>query len=205
MPIFYDIFWRAIYQLPTPLFQQASTIIDLGAHIGMAAAWFNIHAPQATLYCIEADEANYEILVKNLRPGIDTGRVIAIHAAINNTNDLVYLQRSARSYNSQLSTAITNFPVKGIRMQQLLHDYHITHIDILKIDIEGAESLLFNDDVSWLKITSAIIIEIHSEENLRQFTAAVTPYGFRIEKKYFENEDLYYAFNPAYASAISST
>ena len=157
------------------------------------------------MFCIEADEANYELLVKNLRPGIDNKRIVAIHAAINNTNDLVYLKRSAHSYNSQLSTAVTNFPVKGIRMQQLLHDYNITHIDILKIDIEGAESLLFNDDCSWLQITGAIIIEVHSEENLQQFTAAVAPYGFRIEKKNFENEDLYYAFNPAYTSIISST
>ena len=192
--IFYDIFWRSIYQLPAPLFAQAKTIVDMGAHVGLAAAYFNLHCPQARVYCIEADESNYELLTKNLQPGITSGKTVAVHAAITDKNALVYIQKSARSYNSQLADTITNFPVKGIRIEQFLLENHITHIDIIKIDIEGAESVLFNDSTDWLTITDTIIIEIHSEENLQLFTKAVTQYGFRIEKRNFENESLYVAF-----------
>lgn len=196
LQIFYDIFWRSIYQLPAPLFAQAKTIVDLGAHIGMAATYFNLHCPQAKVYCIEADDSNFELLTRNLQPGITAKQTVAMHAAITDKNALVYLQKSARSYNSQLSGSITNFPVKGIRMEQFLLEHHISHIDIIKIDIEGAESFLFNDDTAWLSITNTIIIEIHSDKNLQQFTEAVTRFGFRIEKKNFENESLYVAFKP---------
>jgi FkbM family methyltransferase len=194
--IFYDIFWRSIYQLPAPLFSQAKTIVDLGAHVGLTAAYFNMHCPQATVYCIEADENNYDLLTKNLQPAIANGKTVPLHAAITDKNALVYIQKSARSYNSQLADTITNFPVKGIRMEQFLEENHLTHIDIIKIDIEGAEAVLFNDDTAWLAITDTILIEIHSEEIWQQFTATVTRYGFRIEKREFENESLYVAFKP---------
>lgn len=194
--IFYDIFWRTIYQLPIPLLAKATTIIDMGAHIGMATAYFSSHCPQATIYCIEADNSNYALLTKNLQPEITRGTVIAEHAAISNRNEVVYLQKSARSYNSQLADTITNYPVKGMRMERFLQEHHITHIDIIKIDIEGAESFLFHDDVEWLAITDTIIVEIHSEDNLELFKQAVTPYGFSIEERDLENESLYVAHKP---------
>jgi FkbM family methyltransferase len=193
--IFYDIFWRTIYQLPAPLLAKATTVIDMGAHIGMVAAYFSSQCPQATIYCIEADDSNYALLTKNLQSEITNGTVIAEHAAISNRNEVVYLQKSARSYNSQLADTdtVTNYPVKGIRMEQFLQEHGITHIDIIKIDIEGAEAFLFDNDLNWLSITNTIIIEIHSENNLQQFTTAVTKFGFHIEKRSLENEDLFMA------------
>ena len=205
LQIFYDIFWRSIYQLPVSSLANAKTIVDLGAHIGMAAAYFNLHCPQAKVYCIEADDSNFELLTWNLQPGIAAKQIVAVHAAITDKNALVYLQKSARSYNSQLAGSITNFPVKGIRMEQFLLEHHITHIDIIKIDIEGAESFLFNDDTAWLSIPDTIIIEIHSDENWQQFSEAVTRHGFHIDKKNFENESLYVAFKRVNSTFDNST
>jgi len=193
LQIFYDIFWRSIYQFPEQVFKNATTIVDLGGHIGFTAAYFNWHCPQAKVYTIEADESNYTLLTKNLQPQIAKGSVVATHAAVSNTNGTVYLERSKHSYNSQLAPTITSFPVPGIRLQQFLQQYRLTHIDIIKIDIEGAESFLFRDDVEWLAITDTIIVEIHSEENLQLFTTAATRYGFRVQKRELENESLYVA------------
>ncbi|WP_165760281.1 FkbM family methyltransferase [Niastella populi] len=194
LQIFYDIFWRSIYQFPDPLFKRAKTIVDLGGHIGFTAAWLHWHCPNAKVYTVEADESNYALLTKNLQPQLANGVIIADHAAISNSNGTVYLQRSKHSYNSQLSGMVTNFPVPGIRLQQFLQQHRLTHIDLIKIDIEGAEFFLFTDDTEWLTITDTIIVEIHSEENLQLFTKAVTPYGFIIEEKNLEHESLYVAY-----------
>ncbi|WP_205513166.1 FkbM family methyltransferase [Longitalea arenae] len=194
LQIFYDVFWRSIYQLPAPLFARAKTILDLGAHIGMTAAYFNIQCPQATIYCIEADEANYELLTNNLQPAIRNGKVKAIHAAISNSRETVYLQKASYSYNSQLSDAITPFPVKGIVLDQFIQEQHITHIDIIKIDIEGAESFLLHDPQHWMVITDTILIEIHSEQNLQLFKSAAARFGFRVEKRALDFENLYVAY-----------
>jgi FkbM family methyltransferase len=193
LQIFYDVFWRSIYQLPAPLFARAKTIVDLGAHIGMTTAFFHIHCPQAKIYCVEADESNYALLTNNLQPAINSGAVMAMHAAISNRNETVYLQKAALSFNSQVVDNITGFPVKGIRMEQFLREQRITHIDIIKIDIEGAESFLLNCDTSWLAITDTILIEIHSEENRQLLTAAAVQHGFHVEKMELEYESLYVA------------
>ena len=35
--IFYDVFWRSIYALPSEHLTKARTVVDLGAHVGMAS------------------------------------------------------------------------------------------------------------------------------------------------------------------------
>ena len=196
LQIFYDIFWCSIYQFPTPLFKRAKTVVDLGGHIGFTAAYFHWHCPNAKVYTVEADESNYALLTKNLQPQLANGVIIATHAAIGNSNGTVYLERSKHSYNSKMADVATNIPVPGIRLQQFLQQHQLTHINIIKIDIEGAESFLFSDDTEWLAITDTIIVEIHSEENLQLFRKAVTPYGFIIEEKNLEHENLYVAYKP---------
>jgi len=60
--------------------------------------------------------------------------------------------------------------------------------DLLKIDIEGAEELLFENYFDWIKHAKAIIIEFHYEGkkldlNLHQLKAA----GFELKIDQLEN------------------
>lgn len=43
----------------------------------------------------------------------------------------------------------------------LLEKYNINFIDILKIDIEGSEKEVFEENVEWLKNVGILIIELH--------------------------------------------
>jgi FkbM family methyltransferase len=188
LPIFYDIFLTGIYRLPSSIFLQSKTIVDIGAHIGMAALFFHAHCPQATVYCIEADPDNFALLQENL-PGDN----VALHAAISNSHEPVYLQKEPFSFNTHIATGVTGLSVPGITMHSFLNEQPISHIDIIKIDIEGAERMLFEGDASWLSITDNILIEIHSPENLAQFEARVKEYGFIVEARQFQYETIYWA------------
>lgn len=54
-------------------------------------------------------------------------------------------------------------------------------IDILKIDIEGAESVLFSQDChDWLSRTNCLAIEIHDEACRQAVLGAVSQYPFDI-------------------------
>ena len=192
--IFYDIFWRSIYQLPLPHFIKAKTIVDLGAHVGMATLFFKLHAPDAIIFALEADEKNFQVLLRNLEPDIKKKQVIPIHAALTNDSETVYLQRTSLSFNTSISLSVTPLVVRGINMEQLLDEYSIGTIDILKIDIEGAESFLFSRECSWLTRVNNILIEIHSDENLQRFSQAALLHHFKMMKLEAEHEDIYWAF-----------
>jgi hypothetical protein len=51
--------------------------------------------------------------------------------------------------------------IQGKTLDSIMREYNLQRIDILKIDIEGAEKEVFNDTSSWLEKTDAIIIELH--------------------------------------------
>jgi FkbM family methyltransferase len=73
----------------------------------------------------------------------------------------------------------------GISMSTLMQRYGISEIDLLKIDIEGAETELFSGDVSWLTRTGAIAIEFHQTSaghtrQLSRFDELIKQYGMAI-------------------------
>jgi len=195
--IFYEIFWRSAYSLPPAIFIEARTIVDLGAHAGLAALYFRMQSPNAKIYAVEADELNYGILLKNLQVGIESGQVFALHAAIARENGTMYLQRSILSYNNTVSESVTGLSIRGISMEQLLDDYQITMIDILKIDIEGAETDLFSMGTAWLRKVRNILIEIHSDVSMERFKQSIVSHGFKIEQRTGEHETIYWAYKPS--------
>jgi FkbM family methyltransferase len=57
------------------------------------------------------------------------------------------------------STTIGTFTI-----DELMQKYNFPHIDLLKLDIEGAEKELFEDSYQeWLKATNVLVIELHAD------------------------------------------
>jgi len=56
-----------------------------------------------------------------------------------------------------------NGKIKGLSLNTLLKDF--TQVDLLKLDIEGAEKEVFLYNTSWLDKVETIIIELHSRIN----------------------------------------
>jgi Methyltransferase FkbM domain len=52
-------------------------------------------------------------------------------------------------------------PVRGITISTLLREQGLSRIDLLKVDIEGAERELFEGDRGWLAVTRTVLIELH--------------------------------------------
>ena len=55
--------------------------------------------------------------------------------------------------------------VEAISINDFLAQHQIDTIDLLKIDIEGAELPLFSRNLDWLNKTKIIIVEIHERFN----------------------------------------
>ena len=54
--------------------------------------------------------------------------------------------------------------VESTTLNQLIMDYDIPSIDILKIDIEGSEKEVFSHNTEWLEKVDLIFIEFHDRK-----------------------------------------
>lgn len=149
-------YWK--YHLPQKGLKENAIILDLGANIGLTACHFAATYSQAKIYAVELDCENYQLALRNIQPW--NQRIKLINAAIWNENGFVgYSGESSWAYhvdNSSISK------VKSITINSLISTFDIQNIDYLKMDVEGAESVLFESNLEWLKITKCINIEIHS-------------------------------------------
>jgi FkbM family methyltransferase len=203
--MFYELFWQKVYFLEMPEKSTRLTIVDAGAHIGMSTLFFLEHYETAMVYSIEPDTANLTLLRKNLSDYISRRRVTVIDCAISGQEGSGLLGHSGWSYNSRLKgTGPSSIPeankteltekqkllidedndevVQTKTIQCIIIENNIEHIDLLKIDIEGAESVLFAGDTDWLNKVDNILIEIHSEDLKDPITRILIGHGFGFEK-----------------------
>lgn len=118
--------------------QPAMNVIDCGAHIGSFTRLALAH--QAYVLAIEADDENFEMLLKNTE---GYNHLKLLKAVLWNGKPTRFLKDSERGELNKVSK-------KGILMPTITLDQVVTHfkmeqIDLLKMDIEGAEyEVLYN-------------------------------------------------------------
>ena len=142
------------------------TIIDAGANVGYATVYFNSVYPAALYISIEPDENNYTLLEENCRLN-KMQNCYLLNRGLWSSN--VYLELANENSNTGtwgFSFKESEVPthVQAMDFKELLRERNCTEIDILKIDIEGAEEILFNEEnymKDILSVTKVIGIEIH--------------------------------------------
>jgi len=162
--IFYEIFYKKIYELPRSMDKQV--IIDAGANVGFATLYFLSRMPHAMIYCIEPDSDNFIFLQKNLQDEIESGKVISVMAGLYGKDGLMNLKRTHLKYNSVITDINegNSGKVACYSVSELFKNFNIDKADIIKIDIEGSEESIFKSDVSWLRDVSSVLIEFHSKQ-----------------------------------------
>jgi FkbM family methyltransferase len=163
---------------PLHSLQDVRFIIDCGAYIGFSSAYLLSRFPEATLIAIEPDKQNYELLKQNLRPYGD--RAKTLNAAVWPSNAGVKVSASGVGAEAEWATTVRQCrdgeqpDVKSIDVETLLAQTGYKQIDIAKMDIEGAEELLFAHSVNgWVNKVRAFAIELHNEECRKVFYRAL--------------------------------
>lgn len=149
----------AYKQYESPLPFPVKTIIDAGANIGLSTLAFHIRFPEARILAIEPDRANLEMLRRNVA-GIHQITIIP-GALWSHRTQLSFLEEANASFASRLSQEGKN-TVEAYGLADLLAQYGIEQVDLLKVDIEGAEKQVFEKgSETWLPKVSALMIELH--------------------------------------------
>jgi FkbM family methyltransferase len=142
-----------------------SVIVDAGANIGLASAFFANQYPEARIIAIEPELANFEMLNRNVSmyPNVRT-----IRGALWKENKEIRLFNPGAGMDGfQTREKETEGPeegsefVPGMTMENVLSTQGISFVDVLKIDIEGAEREVFESPSSWIGRVGVIMVELH--------------------------------------------
>ncbi len=177
--VFRQVFLDGEYDFSIPG-TDPKIIIDLGANVGMFTIHSKLKYPKAKIISLEPEPGNYKQLQLNTA-GLEN--VVVLNKAIWKDDkgvsmviDAQYGEWGATS-ESYSANAKNQLMVESITMQGLIDLYAINLIDILKIDIEGAEKYIFETETEWLEKVKVLIIELHDfmeKESSNNFFRAIT-------------------------------
>jgi FkbM family methyltransferase len=143
-------------------------VIDCGANVGYSAAYFLTRFLNCKIICVEPDLSNFKLLEKNLAPYKE--RVKLIRSGIwSHTTDLKISEepyRDGREWAVQVRECKSGeIPeMQAIDVGTLLRESGQNKISILKMDVEGAEAVVFKKNYeSWLSCVDNMVIELHDD------------------------------------------
>jgi FkbM family methyltransferase len=136
-------------------------ILDLGANIGAATLYFHSRFPHARIYAVEADPDTAQRLRRNVN---DLANVEVVQCAVGGRTRRGVFERSWRSSASRLAVGPdqSGIEIDVYSFDDLLERCGIDRVDLLKIDIEGAEFELL-DHASRLADVAEVVVELHRD------------------------------------------
>jgi FkbM family methyltransferase len=175
---FLDGFHRPVKNLP-----EDPVIFDLGVNVGYTLVDFKHLFPNSKIVGVEMDKQNAELANKNIS-GLDGIEIH--HAAIFHKDDVIYYdsddEPDAFHAQSETSGKPSLVRVDAITLDTLMTKSNLTHIDYMKMDIEGAEQEIFSKgNLEWLERVDQISIEIHSGVDREMIETALKESGMNVE------------------------
>ena len=135
-------------------------IVDAGANIGDETARFHFFHPGATIVALEPEPGNFELLRRNtaghgttiaLEKGLWSRACrLAIHPGASNEAFKVSEVRDPAAPHDVVATSVG----------ELMREFGVHEIDILKLDVEGAEKQIFTaPDADWIAKVKVYVFE----------------------------------------------
>jgi FkbM family methyltransferase len=134
-------------------------IIDCGANVGISTRYFRKIYPESIIIAIEPDLRNFLQLQKNT---IGT-KIINYRVALHHESTTLRLSDNSLSTYSKRFIDVQNGheEVHALPLQAIFLESKWPKIDLIKIDIEGAEEALFKNNDPWIKLVNVFVIEFH--------------------------------------------
>jgi FkbM family methyltransferase len=159
LPMFTQTFIDRQYDFAHP---SPRTIVDAGANIGAASVYFAIRFPEARIIALEPDPSNYEMLCANIST---FPKVTARCAALWSHRTRLHLTTAGRAKSeievSAKSSRHSEPEVDGVSVADLLAEYEVPTVDLLKVDVEGSEKEIFKDAARWIGKIGTVVVELH--------------------------------------------
>ena len=130
-------------------------VLDLGANVGFASMLLSERYPEAEIVAVEAAPDTFARLkanVANLRQVRPLHLAVGVDGAVRIDLGLPSAERHASE---------TGALVRGLSLTRLLIALGWDHVDLMKIDVEGAESAVFADPA--MGLVAVVVGEVHGD------------------------------------------
>lgn len=155
-----QIFAHNIYGFSTD--NQEPIILDCGAHVGLATMYFARRYPHSQIHSFEADPKIFRLLQSNIA-NAGLNNVVAYGRAVWTHDKGVGFRLSGDDSGCVDQSEAETVP--SVRLKNFLENFN--HIDLLKLDVEGAEFAILEDCNTTLNHINNIIIEVHHLSNIQ--------------------------------------
>lgn len=160
---------KSEYWLPEHI--DPKVILDIGGNVGITSIYLANRFPNAQIFTFEPIKENFQVLSKNVAsfPNItglnialsdEDGQKQLIHSPEpHNFGGFSFFQREAAGDATKITVATR-------RPESILKELGVAHVDLIKIDTEGAEyDILTHFDPEILKSVRWISGELHGEKD----------------------------------------
>lgn len=173
--------------------EEDDCIIDVGAHIGILTLVFGKNCPEGKVFAFEPDEDNRTLLEDNIE--------------LNNLDNIEVREKALSNFEGKESFSHFDdnagmskideegdLSVETTTLSQFLEDEGIKHVDLIKMDIEGAELEAIKGLEDSISRVNEIILEIHgavlTEDEIEELKSILGRHGSLelLEEVYEENE-----------------
>ncbi len=184
--VFWQIFVRRDYSIN--LDSPPKLIIDCGAYVGYSTAFFLSQYPDSQIIAVEPDHDNYQLLQLNMNPYED--QVELIRAGIWDQDVDLVIDNSINRDKGQWAIKVRQCKnhekpdLIGITIEKILSQSPFEWIDILKMDVEGAEKVVFENSKNWIDKLDTIFIELHGASCRKVFFDALGSSDFSYSQFY---------------------
>jgi FkbM family methyltransferase len=166
-------------------------IVDCGANVGYYSAYCLSRFADCEVLAIEPDAGNFAMLERNLSPYGNRARLV--HGGVWSHSVRLAISegayRDGREWTKQVRECRPDDKAdfQGMDIATLLEKSGHHRISILKIDVEGAEAVIFSANYqSWIDKVDAIVIELHDDSHFgnasRIFDSAIQGRGFHVSR-----------------------
>lgn len=167
VPTFQQIYVDNEYKSPN-LPKNCHSIVDLGANIGLGTVFFGMKYPKARILSVEPEAGNYDMMLANTAALGDRVHKLQAAAWIKDGSINLYTESEdglpLGEWGVQVSDKVSQSckTTKCTTITTLLDGAGLQNVDILKVDIEGAELEIFSQGAEkWLPRVELIIVETH--------------------------------------------
>ncbi len=182
-----EVIVDAVYASVLRHVETASVIVDLGANIGITSWYLAKHYPSVSIVAVEPDPCTHDALRANLTrsgvpfellgAGVWSNSAGICRSSIDFRHGVHWYLEPRAATASDPSDEI----LPTVTMPEISAHLGGRQIDLLKVDIEGAEVEMFRDNVAWLADVGCIAIEFHDDSRQRTaFDEMMQQYQFEI-------------------------
>ena len=181
-------------------------IFDIGAHNGQSVQYFKKLFPESIIYSFEPDPESFDVLSSKHIDGVSyynqaisdfDGCATFYRNKISHTNSLFKVNLNSKDSIGITSAKINNdkqylsgfnseYKVSATMLDSFTKKHCIGRIDLLKIDVQGAECHVLRGGQNSLKTTRAIVLEIsffdyyEHQTSFLNVESILSPLGFKL-------------------------